>query len=358
MNGAQHVHGVERGRQRRWKERGDEPAPGPRAAEDQVQTGNVCAGEAAEQLHSLSVPVILDHLLHHEVVERSARDQQVPEVRRRPADGASFSSFTGLRHVIEQHIDAGHQRPLLRQATCEPPSTAPRVEDAPPFDRLQTSEQSSVRILAAEDLVLLPIGGGSLALDPTPDAVGFARVQGAHFGRDVESHRRGRVRRLAGLGVAAVAAILAGCSDELPPPPPQPIAFNHSVHIENEIDCTRCHEGVETQAQAGLPAMAECASCHRRQATDHPAVQAFMEQYANGNGEPMVWRKVHVMPASAMVHFKHSPHVRAGVECSTCHGDVAQMTVAQQVVDVANMGWCLDCHREQGASIDCMTCHH
>jgi hypothetical protein len=165
-------------------------------------------------------------------------------------------------------------------------------------------------------------------------------------------------RRLAGLGLAAVAAILAGCSDELPPPPPQPIAFNHSVHIENEIDCTRCHEGVETQAQAGLPAMAECASCHRRQATDHPAVQAFMEQYANGNGEPMVWRKVHVMPASAMVHFKHSPHVRAGVECSTCHGDVAQMTVAQQVVDVANMGWCLDCHREQGASIDCLTCHH
>ena len=165
-------------------------------------------------------------------------------------------------------------------------------------------------------------------------------------------------RRLASFAMATVAVIMAGCSDQLPPPPPQPIAFNHSVHIENEIECTRCHEGVATQAQAGLPAMAECASCHRRQATDHPAVQAFMEQYANGNGEPMVWRKVHVLPTSAMVHFKHSPHIRAGVECSTCHGDVAQMTVAQQVVDVANMGWCLDCHREQGASIDCLTCHH
>jgi hypothetical protein len=34
------------------------------------------------------------------------------------------------------------------------------------------------------------------------------------------------------------------------------------------------------------------------------------------------------------------------------------MTVAQQVVDVANMGWCLGCHREQGASVDCLTCHH
>lgn len=164
--------------------------------------------------------------------------------------------------------------------------------------------------------------------------------------------------RLGAFGVAALALLMAGCSDEFPPPPPQPIAFNHAVHIENEIECTRCHEGAETQAQAGLPAMAACASCHRRQATDHPEVQKLMAQYDNGNGEPLVWRKVYDIPTSAMVHFKHSPHVRAGVECAACHGDVASMTVAQQVVDVANMGWCLDCHREREASIDCLTCHH
>ena len=176
-------------------------------------------------------------------------------------------------------------------------------------------------------------------------------------GKRVSERRRARPRLMA-LGMAALAVFLSGCSEELPPPPPQPIAFNHSVHIENEIECTRCHEGAETQAQAGLPAMAACASCHRRQAADHPEVVKFMEQYANGNGEPMVWRKVHVIPTKAMVQFKHSPHIRAGVDCATCHGDVGQMTVAQQVVDVANMGWCLDCHRESEASIDCLTCHH
>jgi len=159
-------------------------------------------------------------------------------------------------------------------------------------------------------------------------------------------------------GALLVALMAAGCSSEPPPPPPQPIAFNHSVHAENDIACTRCHQGVETQAQAGLPAMATCATCHRREATDHPAVMAFMEQYANGNGEPMVWRKVNVMPTSAMVHFKHSPHIRAGVECASCHGDVTQMTVAQQVINTASMGWCLDCHKEREASIDCLTCHH
>jgi hypothetical protein len=159
--------------------------------------------------------------------------------------------------------------------------------------------------------------------------------------------------------VGFVAAFLAaGCSSELPPPPPQPIAFNHSVHVENDIACTRCHQGAETQAQAGLPAMATCATCHRREATDHPEVQKLMAQYANGQGEPLVWRKVNVIPESAMIHFKHKPHLRAGVDCANCHGDVAQMTVAQQVIDVANMGWCIDCHREREANTDCLTCHH
>ncbi len=158
-------------------------------------------------------------------------------------------------------------------------------------------------------------------------------------------------------GVALLGLLAAGCSNE-PPPPPQPIAFNHQVHIENDIECTRCHQGAETQAEAGLPPMATCAGCHRRQAADNPEVQKFMEQYNSGRGEPMVWRKVNVIPPEAMVHFKHKPHIRAGVECETCHGDVSHMTVVHQVVDVAKMGWCLDCHRERDAPTDCLTCHH
>jgi hypothetical protein len=165
----------------------------------------------------------------------------------------------------------------------------------------------------------------------------------------------GRTRhRSRGLGLAWSLALLAGCSD---PPPPQPIAFNHQLHSENDITCTRCHQGAETQAEAGLPPLSSCAVCHRRRAVpDHPEVVKFMTLL--DNDEPLLWRKVHVLPASAMVHFKHSPHVRAGVECATCHGDVSQMTVARRVVDVADMGWCLSCHRERGASVDCLTCHH
>ena len=74
--------------------------------------------------------------------------------------------------------------------------------------------------------------------------------------------------------------------------------------------------------------------------------------------EPIRWRKVNVMPRQAMVHFDHGPHAWAGVECITCHGDVGQMTLARRVINTADMGWCVSCHLEQEASVDCLTCHH
>jgi len=165
------------------------------------------------------------------------------------------------------------------------------------------------------------------------------------------------VGRAASIAVPALALlVLAGCSQSLPDPPEQPIAFNHMVHIENEVECARCHQGVDTQAEAGLPPISTCAVCHRREIPDHPEVVRFMEYLEND--EPILWRKVYSLPAGAMVHFNHSAHINADVECATCHGDVSQMTVAQQMVDVARMGWCVSCHEENGASADCLTCHH
>jgi hypothetical protein len=151
--------------------------------------------------------------------------------------------------------------------------------------------------------------------------------------------------------------MVLGCSSDLPEALPQPIAFSHIAHSENDISCTRCHQGAETQAQAGLPPISSCASCHRRGVIpDHPEVLKFMEKLEER--EPLIWGKVNVLPTSAMVHFKHKPHARAGIDCSACHGDVSQMALAQPVINTANMGWCVSCHRENEASVDCLTCHH
>ena len=54
--------------------------------------------------------------------------------------------------------------------------------------------------------------------------------------------------------------------------------------------------------------------------------------------------------------FNHAPHIRAGVECATCHGDVARQTVAGRNVDLT-MGFCVKCHKTRHASNDCLTCH-
>ena len=157
----------------------------------------------------------------------------------------------------------------------------------------------------------------------------------------------------------SIAALLfaAGCAAEAPPPPSQPVAFSHKAHVDNDIACTNCHPGAETQAQAGLAPLAGCATCHRRAIIpDHPEVMKVIEAFRNR--EPLAWNRVNVIPKAAMVHFKHKPHARAGVACESCHGDVGEMTVARQTVDVADMGWCVSCHQQEGASIDCLTCHH
>ena len=57
------------------------------------------------------------------------------------------------------------------------------------------------------------------------------------------------------------------------------------------------------------------------------------------------------------VRFTHKAHVRAGVACETCHGDVAQMEAAVQVESLS-MGWCVSCHEDRGATRDCLACHY
>lgn len=156
------------------------------------------------------------------------------------------------------------------------------------------------------------------------------------------------------LGASSVG--LGGCSPQVPETPEQPIAYSHAAHIEAGLECERCHRGAFEQRHAGLPPLATCVSCHRRTIPEHPEVVKVLAAYAER--EPIPWRKVNVIPESSMVQFNHGAHARAEVGCGECHGDVASMTVAQAVLNVADMGWCLECHRERGASDDCLSCHY
>lgn len=163
------------------------------------------------------------------------------------------------------------------------------------------------------------------------------------------------------------AALVGGCAEGLPPAPAQPIAFSHRVHAgQNRIGCPVCHSYAERGPVAGIPSMARCQGCHKfvKEDKNDPVVTAQIKALLSylDDEKPILWIRVHRLPDH--VFFTHQRHVRSGVECRECHGEVEEMEEARQVSPLT-MGWCLDCHLRKQAErplerarlTDCLTCH-
>jgi len=136
-------------------------------------------------------------------------------------------------------------------------------------------------------------------------------------------------------------------------PPEQPIPFSHKVHINTVgLQCTHCHQYAAEGPQATVPAMSICMECHKNVKTDSPEIQKLTRAWEEGRG--VEWVKVHNVPWH--VHFTHKRHVKAGIQCQSCHGEVRAMDQMRQVRSL-EMGWCVSCHRLNAASTDCLTCH-
>lgn len=135
--------------------------------------------------------------------------------------------------------------------------------------------------------------------------------------------------------------------------PEQPIKFSHVNHVQRvKMECQYCHWNVDKAAYAAIPEVETCMGCHKYVKTDSPEIKKLTEYHAKG--EPVPWVKVHVM--ADYVRFNHKRHVKAGVNCQECHGQVPNMVAVERVSSM-KMGWCISCHRDKGASIDCATCH-
>jgi hypothetical protein len=145
--------------------------------------------------------------------------------------------------------------------------------------------------------------------------------------------------------------------------PTQPIAFPHKTHVTDAgIDCQFCHRKVTTDEAATIPAVAQCLFCHdfgkidgSKSASDTAAVELAKFFDESGEPQPINWIRVHRVPDH--VQFVHAPHIQNGVSCTTCHGDVANMAVVEQVRNL-KMRDCVDCHRDNNAPTDCTTCHY
>ena len=137
-------------------------------------------------------------------------------------------------------------------------------------------------------------------------------------------------------------------------PTAQPIAFSHAHHVgEIGVDCQFCHAYARRGPVAGIPSVQRCVGCHRVVLNEQPEILKLLEYWENE--EPIPWVRVHDLPD--YVRFAHKPHVRAGVECAACHGNVEEMQAAVQVESLS-MGWCLSCHEERDVTRDCLACHY
>lgn len=191
----------------------------------------------------------------------------------------------------------------------------------------------------------------------------------------------------------------------------QPIGFSHYIHATTlGIQCEFCHSEARKSIHAGVPPVQTCMNCHQYVKTDLPEVQKIHQYYCGKErctpadkgeaGVPIPWNRVHDLPD--YVYFSHKRHVRAGVDCTECHGQVQlqgqkelvripvenpghgeggapqefveEMRVKTVMVREATlqMGWCLDCHAShpsvdanygdkadlrRAELKDCWTCH-
>jgi hypothetical protein len=135
--------------------------------------------------------------------------------------------------------------------------------------------------------------------------------------------------------------------------PVQPISFSHKKHAgDNAIPCLFCHRYAPKSTVAGIPAVADCRACHLFIAQNAPEIKKLMEYWEKK--KPIPWVRVYSVPD--FVYFPHMMHIRARLACTNCHGSVETMERITRSVKI-KMGWCLNCHRQHKASIDCWTCH-
>ena len=121
----------------------------------------------------------------------------------------------------------------------------------------------------------------------------------------------------------------------------QPVPFSHKHHAgELGIDCRYCHTSVETSSFAGLPPTETCMTCHSQIWTNSSMLEPVRASFETGRS--IEWRRVNALPE--FVYFNHSIHIKKGIGCTTCHGQVGEMPITWKA-NTLYMRWCIDCHK-------------
>jgi hypothetical protein len=159
----------------------------------------------------------------------------------------------------------------------------------------------------------------------------------------------------------------------------QPIQFTHYRHVTVlEMDCQYCHSEARRSIHSGVPPVEVCMGCHQHVKTDSEEIKKIAAAWEAK--EPIAWAKVHDLPD--YVQFTHKRHIKAGLDCTECHGQIGlqgqwpngnadEASVLKRETSL-QMGWCLECHAthpsiddnygdladlRRAELKDCWTCH-
>lgn len=147
-------------------------------------------------------------------------------------------------------------------------------------------------------------------------------------------------------------AFYYGTDDEI-----QPLAFNHKIHIEGAgLQCADCHLYVDKLPSASIPRLEICQNCHSGDPISESLEEKKLLTHIS-EGTEIPWKRIYKLPDH--VYFSHRRHVVGGeMECSVCHGNVAEMTspILNAAIPLTKEN-CMRCHKERNVTNDCLTCH-
>jgi len=130
-----------------------------------------------------------------------------------------------------------------------------------------------------------------------------------------------------------------------------PRGFSHRIHGDAGLECSDCHE--PESGEPTLPTQDFCMVCHEDMDPEKPAelrASTLFEDGTLGNGpSPQAF--------SDEILFGHAAHTDAGLDCASCHADIAS---SETLGDDwrPSMADCTSCHEAAGDSpADCSLCH-
>src|ERR1035437_4067069 len=150
----------------------------------------------------------------------------------------------------------------------------------------------------------------------------------------------------------AIGVVLANV---FPRPIEQPIKFNHKLHMDPAgagMKCIDCHKYYLTQRNSGRPGIEVCKSCHDDGQGNPEKMK--LQAYADKDQE-IPWKRIYYL--KDFVRYPHSRHTDK-IACETCHGPMAEQTQPPGARLVAHsMAFCIDCHKKNNATLECLSCH-